>query len=55
MKTQTLPFSEIDTEKLEEIGGQIKEGKVVIIPTDTIYAISGSALIPKTVEKIYLW
>ncbi len=31
----------------------LKAGKVGVIPTDTIYGIVGSALNPKTVERIY--
>ena len=31
----------------------LKKGGVAVIPTDTIYGIVGSALNPKTVEKIY--
>ncbi|MCL4367394.1 L-threonylcarbamoyladenylate synthase [Patescibacteria group bacterium] len=31
----------------------IKEGKIAVIPTDTLYGIVGSALNPQTVEKIY--
>ena len=31
----------------------LKNGGVVLMPTDTIYGIVGSALNPKTVEKIY--
>lgn len=31
----------------------LKEGKIGVIPTDTIYGIVGLALNPKTVEKIY--
>lgn len=31
----------------------IKAGKLVIMPTDTIYGLVGSALIPDTVEEIY--
>lgn len=31
----------------------LKRGKIGVIPTDTIYGIVGSALNPKTVEKIY--
>lgn len=53
MKSQTFPISEINSGKLQEIGSQIKDGAVAIIPTDTIYAIAGSALNSKTVEKIY--
>jgi len=53
MLSETFNLSEIDGEKLAKIGSEIKSGKVAIIPTDTIYAISGSALLPKTVERIY--
>lgn len=31
----------------------IKDGKIGVIPTDTIYGIVGSALNPETVEEIY--
>ena len=32
----------------------LKDGGVIVMPTDTIYGILGSAVNPKTVEKIYL-
>jgi len=32
----------------------LKQGKVGVIPTDTIYGIVGSALNPQTVEEIYV-
>jgi len=32
---------------------QIQDGGIWVIPTDTIYGIVGSALIPEVVEKIY--
>lgn len=53
MTSTTFPLSEIEAEKLQEIGSQIKDGAIAVIPTDTIYAIAGSALNSKTVEKIY--
>lgn len=31
----------------------LKQGKIGVIPTDTIYGIVGSALNPKTVDRIY--
>ncbi|RMD47272.1 MAG: threonylcarbamoyl-AMP synthase, partial [Aquificota bacterium] len=47
----------IPTEKItnswEEIGKAIKEGKVVVVPTDTVFGILGNALNKETVEKIY--
>lgn len=36
-----------------EIVKLLKKGKIGVIPTDTIYGIVGSALIPDTVEQIY--
>jgi len=36
-----------------EIIEKIKQGKIGVIPTDTIYGLVGSALMPETVEKIY--
>lgn len=37
----------------KNLSSALKSGKIVVIPTDTIYGIVGSALIRKTVEKIY--
>ena len=37
----------------EEIVTLLNNGKIGVIPTDTIYGIVGSALIPEAVEKIY--
>lgn len=53
MKSQTIPLSEIDEIKLQEIGMQIKDGASAVVPTDTIYAIVASAKNPQAVEKIY--
>lgn len=39
--------------ELNQIIKLLKEGKVGVIPTDTIYGIVGSAQNPETVEKIY--
>ncbi|PJE67647.1 threonylcarbamoyl-AMP synthase, partial [Candidatus Shapirobacteria bacterium CG10_big_fil_rev_8_21_14_0_10_40_9] len=32
---------------------KLKNGGIGILPTDTIYGLVGSALVPKTVERIY--
>src|SRR3990167_998249 len=40
-------------ENLPKIIKLIKDGKIGVIPTDTIYGIVGSALNKKTVEEIY--
>lgn len=53
MKSDIFPIAEIDDKKIQKLGNKIKEGEIAVIPTDTIYGIIGSALIPKTVEKIY--
>ena len=37
----------------EKLISLIKNGGVAVIPTDTIYGVVGSALNPKTVERIY--
>jgi L-threonylcarbamoyladenylate synthase len=39
--------------KKELLSQKLRKGEVIIIPTDTIYGIVGSALNPETVEKIY--
>lgn len=36
-----------------DVNNQLKNGGIVVMPTDTIYGIVGSALNPETVEKIY--
>lgn len=36
-----------------ELIREIKNGAVGVMPTDTIYGLVGSALLPKTVRKIY--
>lgn len=49
MKALDLTFN--DTEKIIEF---LRNGKIGIMPTDTIYGMMGSALTPNTVEEIYL-
>lgn len=48
MKPVQVTLSEID-----RIAPLLEEGKIGVMPTDTIYGIVGSALNPQTVEKIY--
>jgi len=37
----------------KEVNNIVKKGGIVIIPTDTLYGVLGSAFLPKTVERIY--
>lgn len=53
MKSDIFSIGEIEEKKIQELGKKIKDGEIAVIPTDTIYGIVGSALLPKTVEKIY--
>lgn len=38
---------------ISEVSEKLKNGAIGVIPTDTIYGIVGSSLIPETVERIY--
>ncbi|MBI2600671.1 threonylcarbamoyl-AMP synthase [Candidatus Daviesbacteria bacterium] len=46
-------LSDLTKEKIEIIGNYLKEGKIGVIPTDTIYGIVGAAFLQETVERIY--
>ncbi|HRY82580.1 MAG TPA: L-threonylcarbamoyladenylate synthase [Candidatus Moranbacteria bacterium] len=37
----------------KKLAQNINEGKIAIIPTDTIYGLSASAFLPYSIEKIY--
>lgn len=41
-------------QNIQHISDLLKEGKIGVIPTDTIYGIVGLALNPQTVEEIYI-
>src|SRR3989344_926060 len=49
MKASDLTFE--DTDQIIKL---LRNGKVGVMPTDTIYGVVGSALNPETVEKIYV-
>ena len=38
---------------LKDVSAPLSQGKIGVIPTDTIYGLVGKALLPKTVERIY--
>lgn len=48
-----LKKEEINESIIEEISSEIKKGKIVIFPTETIYGIGTTALDDKACEKIY--
>ena len=37
----------------DDISETLNDGGVGVLPTDTLYGLVGSALIPETVERIY--
>ncbi len=46
--------NEIDEKKLKEIAEGIKNGKLCLFPTETVYGIGSNGLDEKAVEKIYV-
>ena len=51
--TQYLKKEEINDEVIDEIANALKEGKLVIFPTDTVYGIGTNAYDGEACEKIY--
>lgn len=45
--------NKIDESKLKEIANKIKNGKLCLFPTETVYGIGSNGLDEKAVEKIY--
>lgn len=52
MKARVVNFKRIQNKCLKKIAGALKSGAVMICPTDTIYGISVSARVRKSIEKI---
>lgn len=52
-KTIYLKEEQIDETKIEEIAKAIKEGKLIIFPTDTVYGIGTNAYNEEACKKIY--
>lgn len=44
---------DIEKKTINQIIAMIKNGGIGVLPTDTLYGLVGSALIPKTVGRIY--
>lgn len=52
--TKIYDFKEnIDNQKLSEVSNAIKEGKLVVFPTETVYGIGANALDSSAVKKIF--
>ena len=55
MKSKYLDFKdEIDEEKLKAPADALKEGKLVLFPTETVYGIGADALNEEAVKQIYI-
>lgn len=52
-KTIYLKENQIDGTKINEISNAIKEGKIIIFPTDTVYGIGTNAYDENACKKIY--
>lgn len=52
-RTIYLKEEQIDETKIEEIANAIKEGKLIIFPTDTVYGIGTNAYNEEACKKIY--
>lgn len=56
MDTKVIILDEknIDMDKVIKIGSEIRDGKLVVIPTETVYGLGANALDETAVEKIFL-
>lgn len=56
MDTKVIILDEknIDMDKVIKIGSEIRNGKLVVIPTETVYGLGANALDETAVEKIFL-
>ena len=52
---ELIDFKEkIDKDKLEEVCKSIKDGSVIVFPTETVYGIGANALDKSAVKKIFM-
>lgn len=52
METFKIYNDHIAENQIEQVVSTLKEGGIIIIPTDTLYAIACDALNPKAIEKV---
>ena len=45
-------WGEASDKQLDEVCDLLKQGEIVIVPTDTLYAVAANALDPKAVDKV---
>lgn len=54
METRYIDFKEeVKYEKLEEVGKELKNGKLVVFPTETVYGLGANALLEEAVSGIF--
>jgi len=53
MKTISISIDRPEKEKIKKIVGALKEGKAVVIPTDTAYGLAANALDEKAIKKVF--
>ena len=53
METEVLTVTSPDDDRLEHAGALIREGGLVVFPTETVYGLGGNGLDPLAAKKIY--
>lgn len=53
MKTIRINIDRPEREKIQRIAGALKEGKTIVIPTDTTYGLAANALNKKAIKKVF--
>lgn len=48
-----ISLNNLKPKDIEKIVLVIKQGSIVVLPTDTIYGIHASIFLPKTIERVY--
>lgn len=52
METIKIYNQDLSGKQLEKVTAVLKDGGIIVIPTDTLYAVACDALNPKAVEKV---
>ena len=51
--TKYIKKEQIDNNTIYEIANELKQGKIVVFPTDTVYGIGTNAYNEEACEKVY--